>query len=180
MTWRRVAVVYGVLALLVGYLIAFDGTAPAPSEPGNAPVLPAASLLDADATAVRSMTFRKEGRTVRATRVDGRWRAIEPTDAVVPPDLFEATLATLTAGQAAEKLSHQPDHSLADFGLEAPAATVEIVIGEADAAPISVSIGAHNPTQTAVYARRSDQDFIFLVGMNLRYYIDLIFEAANA
>jgi hypothetical protein len=54
------------------------------------------------------------------------------------------------------------------------------VIGEPHASPISVQIGARNPTQTAVYARRGDEDAIFLVGMNLRYYIDLIFEAARA
>ncbi len=41
-------------------------------------------------------------------------------------------------------------------------------------------IGGRNPTRTAVYARRSDQPAIFLVGMNLSYYIDLIFDAAKS
>jgi hypothetical protein len=53
------------------------------------------------------------------------------------------------------------------------------VIGDASAKPVTVEIGARNPTRTAVYARRSDQPSIFLVGMNLSYYIDLIFDAAK-
>lgn len=53
-----------------------------------------------------------------------------------------------------------------------------ILTGVADA-PVTILIGARNPTRTAVYARRSDRNTIFLVGMNLSYYIDLIFDAAK-
>jgi hypothetical protein len=30
-----------------------------------------------------------------------------------------------------------------------------------------------------VYARRGDRPTVYLVGLNLRYYIDLVFEAAT-
>ena len=95
MTWTRVAVVYGVLAILVGYLALIDGPM---SEPTAQPVPmpPTNSLLGTDAEAVRAMTLRKDGRTVRATREDGRWRALEPPAARIPPDLFDATIAALT------------------------------------------------------------------------------------
>ena len=61
-----------------------------------------------------------------------------------------------------------------------PSATLEVVIDGTPARSITILIGDRNPTRTAVYARRSDQTSVFLVGMNLSYYIDLIFEAAKS
>ena len=45
---------------------------------------------------------------------------------------------------------------------------------------VRVFLGANNPTNTALYAMRDDRPAVFLVGLNLRYYVDLIFEAARA
>lgn len=178
MTWTRVAVIYAILAVLVGYLSLFDG--PVTEQPtAPEPPPPTASLLGTDADAVRAMTFHQAGRVVRASRETGRWRPIEPMGARIPPDLFDAAIAALTAGQASEKMALDNDRQLADYGLETPTATIELVVGDLPNRPISVLVGARNPTQTAVYARRSDEDAIYLVGMNLRYYIDLIFDAAN-
>ncbi len=179
MTWTRVAVIYAVLAVLVGYLALSDGPVTDDATTAPAPPPPTASLLGTEADAVRVMTFHKDGRLVRASRESGRWRPIEPMGARIPPDLFDAAIAALTAGQASEKISDESGHRLADYGLESPTATIELVVGDIPNRPISVLIGARNPTQTAVYARRSDQDAIYLVGMNLRYYIDLIFDAAT-
>ncbi len=175
MTWARVAVVYGVLTILIGYLTLSAGPSSESTE-DLAPEPPTDSLLGTSPDAVRALTLRKDGRTVRATREDGRWRTLEPPTSRIPPDLFDAAIGALTTGQASEKLSDDPSHGLADYGLETPTAAIELVAGEAP--PVSVLIGARNPTQTAVYARRSDEDAIYLVGMNLRYYVDLIFEAA--
>lgn len=179
MTWTRVALIYAVLAVLVGYLALLDGPANEEAALTLEPPTPAASLLGTEADAVRVMTFQKEGRLVRASRESGRWRPIEPMGARIPPDLFDAAIAALTAGQASEKIANETGHHLAEYGLETPAATIELVVGDMPNRPISVLIGAPNPTQTAVYARRSDEEAIYLVGMNLRYYIDLIFDAAT-
>jgi hypothetical protein len=177
-TWSRVAVIYAVLVVLVGYLALVDGPPSEETAPLEPPP-PTASLLGTEADAVRVMTFEKDGRLVRASRESGRWRPTEPMGARIPPDLFDAAIAALTAGQVSEKISPEAGHQLADYGLEIPAATIELVVGDLPSRPISVSIGARNPAQTAVYARRSDEEAIYLVGMNLRYYIDLIFDAAT-
>lgn len=176
MSWRRVTVIYVGLALLAIFVVVVDRVAPPPEEHAQAPVGP--SLLEADAAAVTTVTFRKDGRIVRATRQDGTWHTLEPPGARIAPDLIDATVATLTAGQAAERLGNAPEHDLAAYGLESPAATIEIMVGLPPMHPVTVALGARNPTQTAVYARRSDRAAIYLVGMNLRYYLDLIFEAA--
>lgn len=176
MSWRRVAGIYLVLALLAGWVLVVERDAP-PIEavPAQAPV--GASLLDTAADAVTAVIFRREGKVVRAGREDRRWRVIEPAGADIPSDLIEATIATLTAGQAAQRLTDLPEPELAAYGLDVPSTTFELVMGPAGHS-VTVQVGARNPTGTAVYARRSDQPAIFLVGMNLGYYLDMIFQAA--
>lgn len=195
MSWRRVAAIYAVLALLVGWVVVFEHDAPAPETASVDPKAPSQSLLGADASAVTGIRFTRRGHVIRAERAgdDGarlgagapvepepsRWRAVEPRGVKVSPDLIEATVATLTAGQPSELLSHEAQDDLAAYGLDAPTASVDIVLRNAPERPITVLIGARNPTQTAVYARRTDQPAIFLVGLNLSYYIDLIFDGAS-
>ena len=41
-------------------------------------------------------------------------------------------------------------------------------------------LGGRNPTKTALYAKRADAPAIYLIGLNLRYYSDLIVERAGA
>ena len=176
MSWRRVAVIYTVLAVLAVWVFALDDTAPVAEQP-NQPPPPSASILNADPAAVTALTLRKDGKLVRASRTEDRWATAEPREATVPPDLYEAMVATLTAGQAAEELGPEQEPALAAYGLATPAATLEVALGGATP-PITVYIGDQNPTRTAVYARRNDRPTIYLVGMNLRYYIDLVFEAA--
>jgi hypothetical protein len=177
MSWRRIASIYALLAVLVAWVVAFERDAPAPEAKAVDAGAPAQSLLGADASAVAAISFSRRGQVVRAERADDRWRAVAPKGANVSPDLIDATVATLTAGQPSELLAPHADGELVAYGLDAPVASVDVVLRGAPQ-PITVLIGARNPTQTAVYARRTDQPAIFLVGLNLSYYIDLIFDAA--
>ncbi len=177
MSWRTVTAIYALLALVTIVTLVADRVAPPPDERAAAPVGP--SLLETDAASVTTVTFRKPGSVVRATRQDGTWETLEPPGVRISPDLIDATVATLTTGQAAERLDGEPERGLAAYGLESPAVTMEIVAGPPPMQPVTVALGAHNPTQTAVYARRGDRPTIYLVGMNLRYYLELIFEAAT-
>jgi hypothetical protein len=177
MTWRRVGVIYTVLTLLSAIAVLTERRQSANETP--APGAAIHSLLETEPAAVTAVTFTRAGRLVRAARVDGRWQTVEPQDTRISPDLIEATIATLTAGQASEMLVAEGTTELAAYGLDAPSATVEVVLHDAPNQPITVTLGARNPTRTAGYARRSDRPGIFLVGMNLSYYIDLIFDAAT-
>ena len=177
MTWRGVAIIYAALVVLVSVAVTLEHRA----SPSAAVDLasPTQSLLGTDASALSAIVFARDGKKVRAVRETQRWRAVEPPGTSVSADLIEATVATLTAGQSAEMLTVAPEADLAAYGLDTPAATLEIAMQDGSQPPITVSIGGANPTRTAVYARRSDRPAIFLVGMNLRYYIDLIFDAAK-
>lgn len=178
MTWRKVAAIWVVFAALGVLVLVSDHVVPGPTEeqPTN-PVGP--SLLEADAGSVTTITFRQDEKIVRIARRDGTWQTLEPPGVRISPDLVEATVATLTTGQAAERLTSESGHDLDVYGLDRPTAILEIAVGPPPGLPVIVALGARNPTQTAIYARRGDRPTIYLVGMNLRYYVDLIFEAAS-
>lgn len=180
MSWRAVAAIYGVLAVLLAVVLLGEQppepTAPAPEA------APERSLLGMDAAAVRAVEFRRGDVRVRAVRDDDRWRMLDPEGARVPSDLVAAAVATLTAGQVSEVVAERPQAAdLATFGLAEPHSAIVITAGTDDARrELTVLLGERNPTRTALYARRTDDPRVYLVGLNLRYYEDLIFDAVSA
>jgi hypothetical protein len=178
MTWRRVGAIYLVLATLGLCFILFERR----SEPARTAASPGAaerSLLGIDQDAVRTIVFRRAGLEVRAARNGGRWRVVEPVAATVQADLIAAAVATLTAGQDSEVVGRSTGEDLDDFGLKLPASEIDLTIGGETETSVRVLLGADNPTKTALYAKRGDRPNVYLVGANLRYYQDLIFEAAT-
>ncbi len=178
MSWRAVGGVYAVLVLLLVVVFVVDRQPTLEAPPPDA--APERSLLGVEASAVRAIVFRRGEAEVRAERADGRWRTVAPAGAGVPSDLVEAAVATLTAGQVSEVVAEgarAPD--LGSFGLTTPrsaiVATTEVAGG---AREVTVLLGDQNPTHTAMYARRAEDERVYLVGRNLQYYEDLIFTAA--
>src|SRR6185369_5861978 len=100
MSWRAVGVVYAVLALLLAFVLRFEREPAIEVPPPEA--APARSLLGVTPSAVRAVTFLRGTARVHAERREGRWRVLEPAGAEVPPDLVDAAVATLTAGQVSE------------------------------------------------------------------------------
>jgi hypothetical protein len=179
-SWRAVGIVYAVFALLLAFVLRFERQPAVEAPPPEA--APARSLLGVAPKAVHAITFRRETARVRAERDDGRWRMLEPAGALVPPDLIDAAVATLTAGQVSEVVADDSRGTdLTVFGLSAPSSSI-VLTTDADGAirEVTVLFGAMNPTRTAVYARVADDPRVYLVGLNVRYYEDLIFEAAGS
>jgi hypothetical protein len=176
-SWRAVAAIYAVLALLT---VIVTSTQPS-STVENAPppeAAPERSLLGLEPSAVQAVLFRRGDVRVRAVRDGGRWRTVEPPGASVPSDLVDAAVATLTAGQTSPIVTDRAGRDdLGAFGLSSPSSEIVLTKGDSD---VRVILGERNPTKTAVYARRDDDARVYLVGLNVRYYEDLIFEAAAA
>jgi hypothetical protein len=135
------------------------------------------SLLEVPTDAVAAIALERPGMRIEAVRDQGRWRVRGPIPGAVPSDLIAATVATLTTGQTSEVMVESSD-TAADFGLGHPTLVLEVDVGAADGRPVRVEVGGRNPTNTGLYARRADAPAIFLVGLNLGYYADLMFEAA--
>ena len=67
---------------------------------------------------------------------------------------------------------------MAAYGLAPPDSTV-IIEGEGEPGTETIFIGGYNPTKTAVYARKDGSPEVVLLGYNVKYYEDLIFQAAQ-
>jgi hypothetical protein len=166
--WRQVVLLYAVLGVLGGeYWFVERRRVPPPDRPERRRFLPL------EAGDVREVRLRRGGRTVVARRAEGAWTVIEPPTAPTPSDLIAAfTVALLQTEEIS--LVGGADADPHAFGLDERAGRVEVVAGTGE--PVVVTIGETNPTGTAVYARRGDRSEVVLIGRNVRYYEDLIFQ----
>jgi len=172
LTWRRAAIYWGGFLVLAAYYFTalHEGGGPTAAHLVRAP------FLDLPADEIAAVEVRRGDRAVRCRRAQDRWQVVEPLNGVVPSDLIAALVANLTQLPDVEVVAeHAAD--LAQFGL-APAQS-EITLTRTPGKPISVRVGAVNPAGTAVYAQRSDGDRVFLIGMNVRYYEDLLFQTVQ-
>jgi len=173
MTWRRVGLYY----LLLGVaLVVYVGTAPigsVPEETGGK-----VRLLDLRLDQLGEVHLIRGNAWVRCGQEAGRWRVLEPAGASAPPDLVATFVLTLVEMTAVEVVSGETGGG-EEFGVAGEGATrVELYqIGHED--PVTIILGARNPTETAVYATVEGRSGVFLVGRVLQYYADGILEAAQ-
>jgi uncharacterized protein DUF4340 len=172
LTWKS-TVAYWTLAAIFGayYLVVEHRPAP-PSEIQ----LAREKVLGIFADDVSSLTLVRDGKAIRCELRDKRWQIVEPPAAKVPPDLIRALIENLTDKQEAEEIDANPkpeDLAAFGFGDASPRIDVETKDGQ----KMSVTLGARNPPQTAIYAKTSLAPRVLLVGVNVQYYADLLYEA---
>ncbi len=173
MRWRQVVVLYVVLAALAGeYWVVERRVEPQARREAGAPP----PFLRLDPATLREIRLVRGGRTVVTRREGEGWTIVEPAGAPIAPDLIAAfTTALADATEIARVGGADADPHA--FGLDDQAARVEVISASGD--PIEVTIGGTNPTGTAVYARRRGTPDVVLIGRNVRYYEDLIFQALS-
>jgi hypothetical protein len=167
MTWRRAALYWVILLGLYAYDHAAGRDTPASETP---PVR--AAFLGIAADRIDAFEVRRATSVVQCRRVDGRWKVIEPADRAAPADLIEALVASVTELPEVEVVADSSAR-LADFGLQEPQS--EMTLRGAGHTLARVRLGAQNPAGTAVYAQRDDSPMVVLVGLNVRYYENLLF-----
>lgn len=172
MTWRSV-VVYWTLAAAVAAQLAFTVRERAASEEPAKPV--AVPIVQATPASVDSIRTETRAGVLQMRKEAGRWQVESPPGVTVSSDLVGAFIDTLTTVPPVEILPEAPD-KLTAYGLEPPLATVRLAAG-AKALAV-VELGQRNPTRTAVYARRPDDDHVYLLGLNAQYYLELLYEQA--
>lgn len=165
MSWPR-ALAYLVAAIVLASVYFATAPLPPPSPAADEP-----PARGGPGSSVDSVRLESGGRTVRATRAGEQWRVVEPAGNTVPSDLIGALVAAVLETPA-EPVANGAD-GLADFGLDAPWA--RLTFGRSSGgAPVTLSLGAANPAETGVYAVLEGHPQIVLVGLNVRYYIDLV------
>jgi hypothetical protein len=133
-----------------------------------------ASLLDLSAVEAVTITRGAEKLEFRKTADGKLYTMVAPRNAFAPQDLMKALTDLLVEAGDVEVVSDDPA-SLAQFGLDHPQFEIEIEApGKPE--PIRLEIGSENPPQTAVYARVANSPKVFLLGRNLEYYQDLMFQ----
>jgi hypothetical protein len=168
MTWKRAAVYWlGFIVLAAYYRAAFY-------QAEERPVPQRVAFVDVARDSISAVDIERAGQRVHAERDGQRWRVTAPANAALPSDLIEAVVASLTDLPEVAVVAENPA-SLAEFGLDAPAITLTLT--RRAAAPYVIRFGQANPTGTALYAQRGDAAPVVLIGLNIRYYLDLLFAA---
>ena len=172
MSWKA-TVTYWVLAAVFGsYYLAVEKR---PARK-NEVQLAREHVLNVSSGDIASATLRREGREIRSEIKDKRWKVVKPEGADIPPDLVATLVENLTDKQEAEEITAQPTpEEITTFGLGPNAPVVDLE--SRDGTKYTVTLGARNPPQTAIYARTSVAPRVVLIGLNVQYYADLLFEA---
>lgn len=174
MSWRRTLTYWMLFTLLGGYYWVFERRAAPPSEVQ----LAREKVLNVYTDEVSAITLRRGGKEIRCERRDKRWQIVKPPGAKVPGDLVAALVENLTEKQEAEEIVGNPKpEDLQAYGLTEEASLVDVEL--ASGKKFSVKLGGRNPPQTAIYAQTSVAPRVLLVGLNVQYYADLLYEAGS-
>jgi len=169
-SWRRIAVYYGLSAVLGVYLYAHHlWTSPNLPQPKTVTT----PIADVGSHAPDSVLLSRQGVELEAGRLGQRWMLRKPPGLSVTSDLLDALIDTLTTIPPIEIVADASVHD-EEYGLSPPAERVELRSGGKVLA--SIRLGKRNPTRTAVYAGREGDDRVYLLGLNAQYYVELIFE----
>ncbi|MFZ0886919.1 MAG: DUF4340 domain-containing protein [Candidatus Binataceae bacterium] len=133
-----------------------------------------ASLLDL--SAIDAITLTHGNEVVRFEKTaDGKlYKIVTPPNGFAPQDLMRAMAALLIEAREVEVVADNSSN-LKQFGLDHPA--VELTIeAPGRKEPVRLIFGAENPTRTAIYAKISTSPKVFLLGRNIEYYQELMFQ----
>ncbi|HZR83283.1 MAG TPA: DUF4340 domain-containing protein [Candidatus Binatia bacterium] len=138
---------------------------------------PAASASPGDIPAPVQLVELRRGEDVVAweRREDGGWRVTAPAGRAIPAGLLDAFNEQLLAVGIGERF--EGDANDPAFGFQHP--TLRITVVGEDGRRVMLVVGDRTPTGTSAYARREGGDAVVLVGLNLLYYADLLFDAAR-
>ncbi len=169
MSWGRILVFYAIALALTLHLRSVTH-----HEAGEAATkAPTTPFLEAVPERIDRVRFESATLALQFERKDGRWITTEPEGLAPPGDVIDAVLDSFATLPPIEIVSLGKDQ-VDQFGFVPPRMRIRI---EQEGALVStVVLGELSPTRTAVYARKSGSDEIALIGLNAKYYIDLVFE----
>jgi len=170
MSWAKILAYYALAALLTFHLVSVTREQDAVQEPAaNA----AGPFLEAVPERIDRVRMEGETMAVQFEKRDGRWVTTEPEGLAPPGDVIDAVLESLTSLPAIEIVADGTQHE-DQFGLVPP--RMRIRIEQQGELVSTIVLGELSPTRTAVYAKKSGKDEVALIGLNSKYYIDLVFE----
>lgn len=170
MSWPRILLYYALAAALTFHLVGVARQREAAVAPAKAADAP---FLEAVPERIDRVRLESDEGAVQFERHDGKWVTTEPEGLAPPGDVIDAILESLTTLPPIEIVSDGIQHE-GQFGLVPP--RVRIRIEQGGELVSTIALGELSPTKTAVYAKKSGKDEVALIGLNAKYYIDLVFE----
>jgi hypothetical protein len=174
MSWRvtfALAVALIATALYAWFDLQHGGSSPMYSAGGPAatPVgtkaKPLAEFALQDVEAIR---LQRGALRLQVRRANGLWTGVQR------PDIVNDFLSSLhDMSEIMEVEASQKD--LADYGLDAPADSIELLLREGE--PINLFVGSPNPAGTGVYLRIGRGGRVVLAGALLRWEVDKLTRA---
>jgi hypothetical protein len=118
-------------------------------------------VFSVETTDVTAVELRRPDGTVKAAREGESWQLLEPVKARGDRGSIEETLTTVVTAKMDREIEAAPK-ALADFGLDAPAAAVDLTLK--DGKHLALLLGSKSPTGVWVYAKERDKPSVFVVG----------------
>lgn len=171
MRWRQVVLLYGVCGLLAADYLLSERGAPVEDEE-TARQRP--SFLDVQEDDVRELRIERGGRRLVARREDGVWEVTEPPGVGIRGDLVRAFARALTGAEEIDRVDAGRGDPAA-MGFDESRSRVALVLG--GGGTLHVVLGGPNPPGTAIYARREGAPSAVVIGRDVRYYEDMLFQA---
>lgn len=132
------------------------------------------SLLGVDSIDSLSISRGSEALKYRLSSDGKMYQVIEPTGKFIPQDLMSAMSSLLVDAKQVEVVAEDSKRA-AEFGVDHPIFQIEIESKDKPQ-PVKISFGAENPSHSAIYAQITGSQKIFLLGKNIEYYQDLMFQ----
>jgi hypothetical protein len=132
------------------------------------------SLLKLSGIDAISITNGTETLSFKKTSDGKLYQLVEPSGKFIPQDLMNA-LVQLLLGQKSVEVISENSQDVAQFGLDHPRSEMTIE-APGKPQPVKIAFGSENPTHTAVYAQIEGMPKVFLLGRNLEYYQQLMFQ----
>ena len=158
MRWQTTAALGLLLAILGGFYYVYEvrwgpGREEAAARKGR--------VFAADTKDVTAVVLKRGDESVRLLREGDAWQLLEPVKARGSRPAVDELLANVLTAKIDREIDPNPK-SLADFGLDKPAADVTLTLK--DGKTLGLQLGAKNPTGVWVYARERDKPAVFVLG----------------
>jgi hypothetical protein len=157
MRWQTSAVLAVLLALVGGFYYVYEVRLAPDRERAESRKGRVFSAEPADVTAVE---LKRPDDTVTLKREGDAWRVTTPVTARGNRGTIDDTLTTILTAKMDREIEATPA-SLADFGLEKPAAQVLLTLK--DGKQLGLDLGAKSPTGVWVYAREHGKPAVFVL-----------------
>ena len=158
MRWKTSALLAVLLVALGGFYYIYEIRGEADRERAASRK---GRVFTAEPAAVTTFQLKRPDDTVTLSRDGDAWRLTSPITARGNRGTIDDTLTTILTAKIDREIEAKPA-SLADFGLDRPAAQVMLTLK--DGKQLALDLGAKSPTGVWVYAREEGKPAVFALG----------------